>query len=421
MSPPNERIRRAGQVSWAVVGVVVLVGLLGLVAWTVRVVFPPLVLAAAIVFVLNPVVTALQHRGVPRAVGAGLTYLGVAAVVALAAVLFVPVAADQARDLEEDWPAIQDRAERWVDARAEESQGTFWEFTRADLEGAFSSGDESFADRLDDARDVGLRVFHALLVAVLGPIIALYLLVDLPRVREVAESLVPEHAKPEVTVVAHRLNAAMGGFFRGQLLVALIVGVLCSVGLAAIGLRSWFFVGMIAGLFNVIPLVGPWIGGIPGVVIALTTGSTLQAVGVVVVMVAAQQIDNHLITPQVMQRTVHLHPAAVVLALLAGGTMGGFLGLLVAVPLTAALKIVLGHLWRVHVLGEALPEVAVAQGADDAEPAVGLVEDVWRAPPDGRDGDGRDTDAPVVDVRAPGGDRARPGAHALSSRSSRPV
>jgi predicted PurR-regulated permease PerM len=191
-----------------------------------------------------------------------------------------------------------------------------------------------------------------LLIVVLSPIIAFYLLVDLPHTRRVLDSLVPSAARPEVEAVARRLNRAMGGFFRGQLAVALIVGVLCSSGLATIGLKFWFLVGMIAGLFNLIPLIGPWIGGVPGVAIALTTGSLLQALGVVIVMVAVQQIDNHLITPQVMQRAVRLHPAAVMLALLAGGTLGGLFGLLLAVPGAAALKIIGGHLWRVHVLGE---------------------------------------------------------------------
>ena len=74
-------------------------------------------------------------------------------------------------------------------------------------------------------------------------------------------------------------------------------------------------------------------------------------------MAGAQQIDNHFITPQVMQRAVRLHPAAVILALLAGGTLGGFLGLLLAVPAAAVLKILLGHLWRVHVLDEPFEEV----------------------------------------------------------------
>jgi predicted PurR-regulated permease PerM len=369
----TERLRGAGQLSWALVGVAVLFAVICVVLWTVRVIFPPLILAGAIVFLLNPVVTRLQRRRVPRALGAALAYVSVLAALALCGALVYPLAADQADELRDDWPEIQAKAESWIDARAEDSKGTFYEFTREDLEDAFSADNLTFRQQLDRARDVGLRVFQVLLVLVLGPIIAFYLLVDLPRIRTVLVSLVPSGARDEVLHVSRRLNRAIGGFFRGQLLVAVIVGAMCSVGLFAIGLRFWFLVGMIAGLFNVIPLIGPWVGGIPGVVIALTTGSPLQALGVVVVMATAQQIDNHFITPQVMQRVVQLHPAAVILALLAGGTLGGVFGLLMAVPAAAVLKIVCGHLWRMHVLGEPFEEVSAEEAAAEGN---GLVQDV---------------------------------------------
>lgn len=369
----TDHVRRAGQVSWAVVGVAALVAVLGLAAWTVRVVFPPLILAGAIVFLLNPAVTRLQRRGVPRAAGAGLAYLGVAGGLALAGALIYPIAADQATELSDDWPEIRAEAEGWIDDAAEASKGTFLEFTREDLEQAFSADNLTFSQQLDRARKLGLRIFHVLLILVLAPIIAFYLLVDLPRIRDATLSLVPEGARPEIVHLGHRLDRAIGGFFRGQLFVAGIVGVMCSVGLLIIGLRFWFLVGMIAGLFNVIPLIGPWVGGVPGIVIALTTGSPLQALGVVVVMVVAQQVDNHFITPQVMQRAVQLHPAAVILALLAGGTLGGFFGLLLAVPVAAVLKILLSHVWRTHVLDEPLPVAAAEEEAAEGRGLVGGV------------------------------------------------
>ena len=107
-----------------------------------------------------------------------------------------------------------------------------------------------------------------------------------------------------------------------------------------------------------IPLIGPWVGAVPGIIIALTTGGGLsQAITVAVVMAIVQQIDNHFISPIVMQRAVKLHPAVVMLALLAGGTLGGFFGLLLAVPATAMLKIVVGHAWRHFVLGQPLDEI----------------------------------------------------------------
>lgn len=380
----TERLIRAGRVSWSVTGILALVAVAGLVVWTFRVVLPPLILAGTIVFLLNPIVTRLQHRGIPRAGGAALAYLGVLALVGLTVVLVVPLAAEQAGQLQEDWPEISARATSWIDARAESSQGTFYEFSREDIEGAVAGDNQSFAEQLEQLKEIGALVFHALIVLILGPIIGFYLLVDLPNIRKVTESLIPDGARAEAQVVGHRLNHAIGGFFRGQLLVALIVGIICSIALGLVGIKFWFLVGMIAGLFNIIPLVGPWIGGIPGVVIALTTGAPWQAGAVVAVMVGAQQVDNHFITPYVMQRAVRLHPAVVMLALLAGGTLGGFSGLLLAVPVAAVLKIILGHIWRTHVLGEPLEQIEAEQEIEDADTDEGPVKDVVHL------GDGRD-------------------------------
>ncbi|HVM55524.1 MAG TPA: AI-2E family transporter [Acidimicrobiales bacterium] len=378
----GERIRQAGAVAWAVVGLATLLALLGLVAWYLRVVWPPLVLAGAIVFILNPVVTWEQRHSIPRALGTALAYLALAAAVGIAALLAYPLAADQAEELGDEWPQIRADLEARVDDWAEATRN--WPIpipTWGELEDEFGNNDsdadrDSIAERVEQVRDIGLRIFHVGIIFVLGPIIAFYLLVDLPRLRQVALGLIPERSEQEVLLVASRLNRAIGGFFRGQLAVAAIVGVMVSIGLAIIGLPFWLLVGMVAGLANLVPLIGPWVGGIPGVVIALTTRDVSTAVWVVVVMAVAQQIDNHFISPIVMQRAVKLHPAAVMIALLAGGTLGGFFGLLVAVPTAAVLKIIVGHLWRTYVLGEPLEEVAARSHEEDAKPGVGFVEDV---------------------------------------------
>lgn len=376
LPPMTDHVRRAGQVAWAAVGIALFLALLGVVLWTVRVVFPPLILAGAIVFLLNPVVTRLQRRGVPRAGGAALSYLGFFAAVGIVVMALTPVVRTQVDEFRDEWPDVKQKIDRWVDQRAEDSKGTAFEFTRKELYDSFSQSDLTVRQQIDRVRDVGVRVFHGLLILVLGPIIAFYFLVDLPHLRRVADSLIPDTARDEVLVVSRRLNRAIGGFFRGQLLVALIVGLICSTGLLLIGLRFWLLIGMIAGLFNIIPLIGPWIGGVPGVVVALTTGDVRQAILVVAIMAGAQQVDNHFITPYVMQRAVKLHPAAVILALLAGGSLFGFAGLLLAVPATAVLKILLSHFWRVHVLGEPLDVWAEAGERADESPGVGFVEDV---------------------------------------------
>jgi predicted PurR-regulated permease PerM len=403
-----ERIRRAGTIAWAVVGLAALLALLGLVAWFFRVVWPPLILAGAIVFILNPVVTFLQHRHIPRALGTAITYLGVVLTVILAALLIAPLAQRQADDLSDDWPQIRDDLEEDVNDLADRSEEGDWPIQIPhwdDLGDSFGgTQNQTFEEQLERARELGLRVFHVAIIFILAPIIGFYLLVDVPHIKRVVEDLIPPSRQVEAHVVGRRLARAIGGFFRGQIVVACIVGALVSIGLFLIDLPFWLLVGMIAGLFNMIPLIGPYIGAIPGIIIALTTGGgTGKAIGVVAVMVLAQQIDNHFITPNVMQRVVKLHPAAVMLALLAGGTIGGFFGLLMAVPAAAVLKILIGHARRTYVLGEPIEMTAADMLAADA--GGGVVEDVVHMSADAEDDD--DASAPA-DRPGPGADGAEP-------------
>jgi predicted PurR-regulated permease PerM len=336
-----ERIRRAGQVSWALVGMAAVIAVLGVVFWTVRIIWPPLILAGAIVFVLHPVVTRIQRRGVPRVVAVALTYLGILLGFVLIGLSVAPLATSQADEFADDWPEIREDVEETIDDWADRSK--HWAIkvpTVKEIRREFDErGDKSIEDRIAQVRDIGGRVFHVALIVILAPILAFYLLVDLPRLRLVTESLIPPGSRDEVLHVGRRLSRAIGGFFRGQLLVALIVGTMVSIGLLIIRLKFWLLVGMIAGLFNIIPLIGPWVGAVPGVIIALTTRDVSTAVWVALVMAGAQQIDNHFISPLVMQRAVKIHPAAVLLALVAGGSLGGFFGLLLAVPTAATLKI----------------------------------------------------------------------------------
>jgi predicted PurR-regulated permease PerM len=162
-------------------------------------------------------------------------------------------------------------------------------------------------------------------------------------------ALIPPTQRDEIRGLMDRISQAVGGFFRGQLLVALFVGVASSIGLWAVGLPFWLLVGMVAGVFNLVPLIGPFIGGGLAVVIALVAGEPLTALWAALVLLAVQQLDNHLISPNVMSRTVQLHPVVVMLALLVGASFAGLFGMLVIVPLVAVTKIVFLFLWSRYV------------------------------------------------------------------------
>lgn len=150
----------------------------------------------------------------------------------------------------------------------------------------------------------------------------------------------------------------MGSFVRGQLLVAVIVGVASSIGMWIIDLPFWLLIGILAGFLNLIPFLGPIVGGALAALVALLNGDPTQAIVAIVIFTAIQQVDNHVITPLIQRARVNLSPLVIILALIVGGSIAGLLGVLVAVPLTAAARIVVGHFWRTRMLGESWREAS---------------------------------------------------------------
>ena len=354
MRPPQqhpsayERFVRLGIVAWAGIGMIILAYLLLRLLVYVNPVVPPLLIAVAVVYLLNPVVSALERRGVPRVAGAGIVYLLFLCIVALVISLLVPVVARQGSQVIEHFPDYLADAQAFV-RRVAARFGQEPDFTLdADQVRAWLTAEDNrqmVTRYLTGLRSVTTSLLSGLIIFVIGPIMAFYLLVDLPRLERGAMALVPPGNREEIRGLMDRIGQAVGGFFRGQLLVALFVGVASSIGLWAIGLPFWLLVGMVAGVFNLVPLVGPFIGGGLAVIIALVSGQPLKAVWAALVLLAVQQIDNHLISPNVMGRTVQLHPVVVMLALLVGASFAGLFGMLVIVPLVAVAKIVFLFLW----------------------------------------------------------------------------
>jgi len=347
-----ERFVRLGVLAWAGIGVIVLAYLLLRLLVYINPVVPPLLLAVAVVYLLNPIVSALEQRGVPRVAGAGVVYVLFLCLVVLAVSLLVPVVTRQVSQVIDHFPNYVADAQAQV-RRVAARFGAEPNF-RLDADQVrnwLAAGDnrQAVTRYMTGLRSFTTSLLSGLVIFVIGPIMAFYLLVDLPRLRRGAMALIPPGRRDEVRILMERIGQAVGGFFRGQLLVALFVGVASSLGLWAVGLPFWLLVGIVAGVFNLVPLIGPFIAGGLAVIIALVGGEPLTALWAALVLLAVQQLDNHLISPNVMSRTVQLHPVVVMLALLVGASFAGLFGMLVIVPLVAVAKIVFLFLWSRYV------------------------------------------------------------------------
>lgn len=358
MSRPEltDQARRVGIVVWTAIGILLLGGMLFWLIAQASVIVIPVVFSMVIVYILNPIVRRLANRGVPRALGTLIAYVIGFLVLLLIIVWTAPAIREQALQLVDQLPAIYDDFIALVERTlgfvgVDVNVPTFAEL--ADFIGnADADLQATLQDLLSTAFDIALSVFEALALFLVAPVVAFYILADLPRVAETAVDLLPEDAKAETLHVAERLGRALGGFVRGQLLAASFVAALSAIGYRLIGLELWLIIAIIAGLFNMIPLVGPWVAGILAVGVALVSGDVTTVILAAAVALAVQQLDNHFVSPLVLRATVKLHPALIILALLVGGSVGGLLGVVLAVPLLAVAKVLFGHLWRTRVLGE---------------------------------------------------------------------
>ncbi len=180
---------------------------------------------------------------------------------------------------------------------------------------------------------------------VIMPVMALYILLDLEHLAKAAMRVIPEPSQPRVTQIVREIDKVVGGFIRGQLLVAAIVGVLVIVLLSIMHVKYAILIGVLAGLFEIIPYVGAFAGAIPAILIALFTNGWQNAVIVTLGFVIINQLEGHLIAPFIVSESVGLSPLIVILALLIGGELFGLPGLIIAVPVAGILRVILSHIF----------------------------------------------------------------------------
>lgn len=341
-------LRRAGLGAWAILGILLLVAVGLLLLYQIRVIFPPLVLALVLIYLLNPVVTRLQRARIPRWLGTIAIYLLFIGTLVAVISLLVPPMQDQLSDLGKRLPELRQDATRAVEQLA----GKLGPSIRKDVGQIADAVQTEIISGAGQLARFGLGALHLVLIFVLAPVLALYLLIDLPRLQRSFVDHLPARYRDEWLMLLKKCGATVGGFFRGQLLVALVVGALSSVALAVIGIPFWLPIGMLVGFFNIIPFVGPVLGGAVAVIVAAVDGGLSRALLAAGAMLLVQQTDNHLISPKIMGRALKLHPVTVILALLAGGTLAGLWGMLIAVPATGVAKVLLTHYYSTHVLGE---------------------------------------------------------------------
>jgi predicted PurR-regulated permease PerM len=265
----------------------------------------------------------------------------------------VPVIRDQAEQFVRDFPTLLNKVQDLI-ASLESTFG-LQTVSSTDPQGLLEMGRDFLSGHtsVSSVVDVGRGVAEAVSLGVVAFIVTVYLVLQPTRLVNGFVSFFPAGRRERVRGVLGGMYEAVQKWFVGQLSAMVIIGVLTGIALSVIGIPYALFIGALSGLLAFIPLVGALVSVVPPVLLALATDPIL-VVWVILSYIAIHQVEAHVVQPVVMSRAVALHPVVVVFAILIMGTFFGFEGLLLAIPLVAASKVLVQELWvaRMDEIGE---------------------------------------------------------------------
>lgn len=374
-TPANEQPSALG-LAWRnpwvrAVTYVLLIVLIGVILWNLRsgylFALQVALFGFVLAYLLNPIVNQLMRLRLNRAIAVVVTYLALLVLLGAGSLLISRVVAEAANfvnlvpaafdSLSNIVASVQAWGTRWLERLPfifSDSLGTFdpegaiGQEIRDRLIGLLQDWGGGFATLLEGFLTQGPSILFSGASAVISVTLqialivlaSIYFLYDYPRFTANFRRFVPVRYRPVATDVGEKADLAVGGYLRGQLFITSVLGVLIWAGLSIIGVPLATAIAFIAAVFNLVPYLGPVIGAIPAVLLALTV-SPLTALLAVGVFILANQLEGNLLSPMILSRSTNLHPVTVLLAIMAGLGMYGLVGALLAVPFVALTKILL--------------------------------------------------------------------------------
>ena len=333
-----QKIQHFYYLIWAIIGCVVL----GIGAWyllgQMTMALAVIVVAALVVFILRSPVDWMQARGVPRWAGSLIAYVLLLACVTLAGLVVIPMLARQLIELVTQIPfyitSLEDAYISLLENNSDNIMGQLVHSTSVAVN-EWALGFVSYAP--ERAITIGANLANAALTLFISLVAGYWVLKDLPTIKLEVRRLINPQYRDDMSFVSSAFSRALSGYLKGMAIAGTCVGIFTSIGFTILGLPYPALLGLVAGLMMFVPIVGPWISGVVVGIFGFLT-SPITGVLAIVVVIIAVQLTDYLIVPRVMSSAVELHPAIILVGVLAGGALAGVPGLIAAIPLLAAAK-----------------------------------------------------------------------------------
>ncbi|WP_062048779.1 AI-2E family transporter [Bacillus sp. JCM 19034] len=323
----------------------------------VQTLFIPILFAGILYYLLRPLVRVLSHK-LPRALAIVTIYIALIGVLVSLGSLIGPELQRQFSNFISSMPSIVKELQLLI-AQTQENESVQriglgdllnWQDQIEQL-GAVLGG--VIGELATNIMGFIGTVFNTLLLFIIIPFILFYLLKEGEKLPNYLLKFVSKEKQGEIKPILTNLDQTLSRYIQGVLLVCLFIGLLYYIGFVSIGLEFALILAIFGMVTNVIPYVGPWIGAIPSVIVALLH-SPMQAVLVLIIVVVIQQIESIFVQPQVIGRTMSIHPVTVMILVLVAGRFIGIVGMVLAIPTYAVVKVIATHfyrLWKVRSSG----------------------------------------------------------------------
>ena len=310
--------------------------------WLLGDILLPFVLGAAIAYLLDPIVDRLERLGTGRVLGTILILMAAFFVLFFIFLLLIPLAIDQFRLLAAAAPdlvtSVQALVLNQIASISPESEAL-----NSTVSNLSTMAQEKLGIIFGSVMASAISLIDVIMLMVITPVVAVYLLVDWDRILEKINELLPLDHASVVRSLASEIDSTLSAFVRGMIAVCLVLGIYYATALSLIGLEFGLIIGFLAGLVSFIPYVGALLGGVLAIGLALIQfWGDFELVALVVgVFIVGQIFEGNILTPKLVGNSVGLHPVSLILALSLFGAFFGFIGLLLAVPLAASAGVIL--------------------------------------------------------------------------------
>lgn len=303
----------------------------------------PFIAGMVIAYLVDPLCDRIEGWGCSRTVATSLITLGFILVIVIALLLLAPLLQDQIMRLIDLLPSLIAQAQKSMWPLLQMLQER-WELDMTQLQNVIRNQTSTLVEwigqTLGTLLSSGLALANLLSLIFITPVVSFYLLRDWDNLMAYINHLLPRRYAPIIREQIQSIDTVLAGFMRGQASVCLLLGTFYAAGLTLVGLDFGLMVGMVAGLFSFIPYMGTIIGFIAGIGLAFVQFSDWTPIIMVAgVFVSGQIIEGYFLTPRLVGTRVGLHPVMVIFALLAGGALFGFVGILLAVPVAAVVGV----------------------------------------------------------------------------------